>query len=94
MIAVVLSGFFILFTMDELGLTSYVGFKQSLGIPSQTFSSQLQKIDFLFKSEWWSNVTNNNRIVQLIVLTAILIAGVITLAITDRQISQMTRPRT
>jgi hypothetical protein len=92
-IATVLSGILILFTVDELGLTRYVGFKQSLVIFSHTILSQLQKFDFLFEPEWWSQA-GNYRIVQLIVLSAILVAGVITLAITDRQISRMTRPRT
>ena len=86
-----LSFFFVLFSVDVLGLTQYSAFKQSMVISSQTIVSQLQKIESLLDSRWWSHVTDNNRIVQLAILSVVLTAGVVTLAITGRQISRMTR---
>ena len=54
--------------------------------------NQLQNFYIIFEAERWLRVTDLNETIQLGIWSAILIAGIITLAITDRQISRMTKP--
>jgi hypothetical protein len=78
------------YTWYVLDLTYLFGPDQSLSILTETTPNLVKKLDMEFKDGWSIVVTNQNKVIVLGVLFAILIGGFVTLAIVNQQISQMT----
>jgi hypothetical protein len=73
-----------------LDTTDRFNFDQSTSTFTETAGNLVKKLDMAIEDVWSIDVTNQNKIIVLGVLFAILIGGIVILAIINKQISQMT----